>query len=78
MTCSVDMHLDSSLPCEKRVMYVVNRRTSVGFPTNSCWSVVVSYKSSVTGEEKMVFWGFGFSFVWHFFLNLVSGAFWCL
>lgn len=44
MTCSVDMDLDSSLPCEKGVMYIVNCRTSMGFSTNSGWSVVVSYK----------------------------------
>lgn len=69
MTCSVDMHLDSSLPCEKGVMCVVNRRTSVGFRTNSCWSVVVSCKRNVTGEEKMVLWGFGFLLVRLFFLR---------
>lgn len=59
ITCSVDMHLDSSLPSEKGVMCIVNRRTSVGFPTNSCWSVVVSCKRNVTGEGGVVgFWIF--------------------
>lgn len=68
MTCSVDMDLDSSLPCEKGVMYIVNCRTSVGFPTNSCWSVV-SYMRNVTGGGKMVLWSFEFLFIWHFFLK---------
>lgn len=55
---------------EKGVMYIVNCRTSVGFPTNSCWSVVVSCKRNVTVKGKMVLWNFGFLFVWHFFLKL--------
>lgn len=70
MTCSMDMDLDSSLPYEKGVMYIVDCRTSVGFPTNSCWSVVVSCKRNVTVKGKMVLWNFGFLFVWHFFLKL--------
>lgn len=80
MTCSVDMRLDSSLPCEKGVMYIVNCRTSAGFPTNSYWSVVVSYRRNVTGEGKMVLWSFvsDFRLFGIFSLSLVSGVFWHL